>query len=304
MIISLLSANPIQEEVLKQLLSKKLEAVNNLQMAVARNKSDIIVYPVDYPSSISAFLRAISVSDYAVYVLGDSVSAIDAEIAVAIENSSLAGGKVLTLPGADVASFDGFFSKYRVSSFDRINPGDAAVFEEVKPVHHDVYVSIDKHFIVKGIGNVILGFVLSGAVNKGDRMFLLPSLKEVAVKSIQVMDEDVASAGRGSHVGLALNNVSETDMANNYAISSSKETADKFPCVFSKSEFYKADPYSSNILSSTIRGKSFNVKLTQAAGSHEITLSKPVIKPDGRQIIADSSLSVGKNRIVGNFEIN
>ena len=47
MIIGLFSAKEIGEKKLEQIISKKLDSVNNMQIALARS-GDIIVYPLDY----------------------------------------------------------------------------------------------------------------------------------------------------------------------------------------------------------------------------------------------------------------
>ena len=66
---------------------------------------------------------------------------------------------------------------------------------------------VDHSFSVKGVGEVILGFVKKGVVRKYDKLTLLPANKEVIVRSIQMQDEDYDEAEAGSRVGLAIKGV-------------------------------------------------------------------------------------------------
>ena len=62
---------------------------------------------------------------------------------------------------------------------------------------------------MKGVGLVVLGFVLTGTVSVHDKLRLIPSesVKMAEVKGIQVSDEDQESSGSGIRVGLSLKNV-------------------------------------------------------------------------------------------------
>ena len=68
---------------------------------------------------------------------------------------------------------------------------------------------VDQHFNVKGIGLVAIGYVQAGSVNVHDELMLLPANGGGTAKSLQVMDDDVATASAGDRVGLALRNAKE-----------------------------------------------------------------------------------------------
>ena len=70
-------------------------------------------------------------------------------------------------------------------------------------------VPIDQHFNVKGIGLVAIGYVQSGSVKVHDELHLLPAAGPGAVKSLQVMDDDVNEAVAGDRVGIALRNTKD-----------------------------------------------------------------------------------------------
>lgn len=296
MIIAMFSSKELSEEKLRHIISKKLDSVNNMQIALAKT-GDIIVYPLDYPGSISTFLRVLSISDAAVFVLNQEVSALDAEIALALEYSHITAGFVFADDYSDVQSFDTLFSKYKIGKFSKIGEMDKITL--VPSNITESKVSIDKHFIVKGIGQVVLGFVLGGKIKKSDKMYLVPSGKQVTVKSIQVMDQDRESCETGEHVGLALNNVDEKDFDLNYEISSSNAVKSEFDCAFTKTDFYKLDPFGSSVMTCAVDGRNFGLSLKKDGESVKVSFSKPILPKQESIVVADTSLAVGKNRIVG-----
>jgi selenocysteine-specific translation elongation factor len=75
-----------------------------------------------------------------------------------------------------------------------------------------VMVSVDHSFSVKGVGEVILGFVRQGVVRRHDTLRLLPADKDVLVRSIQMQDQDFAEAAAGSRVGLLIKDATVEDM--------------------------------------------------------------------------------------------
>jgi len=63
---------------------------------------------------------------------------------------------------------------------------------------------IDRVFTLKGIGTVIAGTVLSGAVKPGDKLTLLPQDRGVRVRKLQVHNEDVQQSATGERVAINL----------------------------------------------------------------------------------------------------
>ena len=303
MLISLLSAKPITDETLRILLSKKLDLINGMQMAAGKSQQDIITFPIDYPMSVMSLSRSISISDAVLFIVNDEISSLDAELALAVEHSRISIGKIIFTEASDMGSFQKFFGMHKLGGFEVVKLGDSLTFNNKEPATLFSYVSIDKHFIVKGIGNVIIGFNLGVPIKKGDKLFLLPSSKEITVKSIQIMDVDSTTAGYGTHVGLALNNTDETDLENNYALSSVKELSDSFDCEISVSSFYKSDPFASKGLSAAVLGKNFLVALSNSGNKARVKFNKPTIKFAEKHVLFDSSLPAGKNRVVGSMQL-
>jgi selenocysteine-specific translation elongation factor len=73
-------------------------------------------------------------------------------------------------------------------------------------------VTVDHSFSVKGVGEVVLGFVKKGILRKHDSLLLLPANKEIVVRSIQIQDKEVEAAEAGSRVGLAIKGATAEEM--------------------------------------------------------------------------------------------
>lgn len=104
-------------------------------------------------------------------------------------------------------------------------------------------VVVDHSFSVKGVGEVILGFVRKGIVRKYDKLTLMPAGKEVIVRSIQMQDEDYEEAPAGSRVGLAMKGATVEEMKRGSTLSASDtiKTATSLNLSFKKSPFYSGE---------------------------------------------------------------
>jgi selenocysteine-specific translation elongation factor len=300
MITALLSSEKISEEKLRKIVSKKLDLINNVQI-YADKKGNIILYPIDFPNSVISLLNALSVSDNFMLLVNSQITALDAELVIAIENSNLKG-VIIKDEYSDITSFDRFFKGYKVTGFNKTDITEEHTFESSNQTMNFKYISIDKHFIVKGIGSVIIGFVLGDGITKGEKLLLLPSLKACTIKNIQIMDVDSLKAEKGAHVGLALNNVSEADLSSNYALSSFQEVDQIYPVGLKLSPFYKEDIFSKS-LSLSFFGENMQLSLIKDNGIVKAKFNKKIPLIKGRYVIADASLSIGRNRIAGSIEL-
>ncbi len=73
-------------------------------------------------------------------------------------------------------------------------------------------IPVDHFFPVKGVGTVILGTVMRGSVEVHQELQIYPHNRKVQVKSIQIHDRDVNTAGTGSRVGLALKGIKPEEL--------------------------------------------------------------------------------------------
>lgn len=71
---------------------------------------------------------------------------------------------------------------------------------------------IDRVFSLKGIGNVVTGTVLEGAVTKNEKLYNYDAGKEVQVRSVQSHDKFVDRAGISSRVALNLTGIDLSEL--------------------------------------------------------------------------------------------
>jgi selenocysteine-specific translation elongation factor len=79
------------------------------------------------------------------------------------------------------------------------------------------YVYVDRAFNVKGVGPVVLGYTKT-RVYVHDRLYALPSMRQVEVRSIEVLDEEQDSVGPGVRVGFAVKGAEVEELKESYAL--------------------------------------------------------------------------------------
>lgn len=84
---------------------------------------------------------------------------------------------------------------------------------EKKETSHFFRLPIDQVFTVKGQGVVVRGTVYNGKVSQGDRLKLLPSNKEVRVRTIQRHHEEKTDAKRGQRTAINIGGISHEEIA-------------------------------------------------------------------------------------------
>ncbi|MDA4123747.1 MAG: hypothetical protein OK456_11260, partial [Thaumarchaeota archaeon] len=215
-----------------------------------------------YPDAIQGYSRIASIADHAYYLLPPSgkLTAPDGELAVLLNSFNLQGTieEFAGGPSADAtkAAFKGLtLANYPVDKRTR----DSSVLDlssvgTPPGTPEGALVFVDRAFSVKGVGTVVLGFILSGKVSVHDKLRAIPSSPEklVEVKGIQVNDEDHESAGRGVRVGLSLKGVDAKELDKvSWLDDGSFKLTDKVAFDFHQSSYYKQP----------IDGKSLHVQM-------------------------------------------
>ncbi len=206
-----------------------------------------------FPDKIQGYARISSISDYALYMYPQEakLAPSDGELAVLLDSFGLEGrvelmdSSIPDLASSLKTSFKGLkLSSYEVEQRD----SKSSVIDLSHVIARSNYradsplIYIDRAFNVKGVGLVVLGFVLSGTVSIHDKLRLLPSEtgKFAEVKGIQVSDEDQEAAGRGIRVGLSLKNVELKDFSKvSWMDNGSIKTSTEVEFEFSQSKYYK-----------------------------------------------------------------
>ncbi len=173
-------------------------------------------------------------------------------------------------------------------------------FEPERDTSSSTVVVVDHSFSVKGVGEVILGFVRKGIVRKYDKLTLLPWDKEVIVRSIQLQDEDYEEAETGSRVGLAIKGATVEEMKRGSILctSGSAKSGTTLNLSFKKSPFYsdelKEGPYHATV---SMQTNPINIK---EIGTTSIVIEseKPIAYlPEDTFVLLD--LNAKKIRIMG-----
>ncbi len=203
-----------------------------------------------FPDKVQGYSRIASISDRAFYVLPKfgKISPPDGELAVIIDSLGLEGEifAVDEEPPTGIGSYfkgtrlEGFKASARSSQSSVIDLSLIKTGPNVPPTGTLIY--IDRAFSVKGVGVVVLGFVLGGNVSVHDQLRLVPSAdgKRAEVRGIQVSDEDQDTVGRGLRVGLSLKGVELKDLDKvSWMDDGSFQVRDKVTFELQQSRFYK-----------------------------------------------------------------
>jgi selenocysteine-specific translation elongation factor len=161
-------------------------------------------------------------------------------------------------------------------------------------------IVVDHSFSVKGVGEVMLGFVKQGVVRKYDKLNLLPANKEVIVRSIQIQDEDWETADAGTRVGLAIKGANIDELGRGSVLTTSPDiTVDsKLKVNFEKSTFY-AEEVRQGSFHATIGMQTIPITISEVGGnSIVIDSAKPIVHAT-RDMLLLLDLNAKRTRIIG-----
>lgn len=205
----------------------------------------------DFPERIQGYARIASIVDHAMffYPSGQSTSG-DGELAVLLDSMALAGTTVVCAdqgPQSFTSAFNGtVIAGYPAES--RLVGSSAVDFSRVRRrdglPDSGALVYVDRAFTVKGVGTVVLGFVLSGSIAVHDKLRPIPGPEGLRpeVKGIQVNDQDFDSVGVGVRVGISLRGAeADTLTKSHWLDDGSLVTSRSVPLDFRKSPFYKLE---------------------------------------------------------------
>ncbi len=225
-IIGVFGSNVTQKTSFLSSIGKKSEAEGIIvyQRSEGAKKFSLLDDTL-FPERIQGYARLAAISDSAYYIFpaDGKLTAPDGEIAILLDSLGLKGviqiidGKKELISGVAQSSFKGLsLASYPIE--ERSSKSSMIDFSTVQskeyPKDHTL-IYIDRAFNVKGVGVVVLGFVLCGTVSVHDKLRILPpeSNKFAEVKGIQISDDDYDSTERGIRVGLSLKGVELKDLA-------------------------------------------------------------------------------------------
>ena len=202
-----------------------------------------------FPDKVQGYARIASISDHALYVLPKfgRIAAPDGELAVVVDSFGL-DGSIFSIDEEPPAGLSTLFKGTRLEGFSASSHSSQSSMLDLSNVRtgpnappRGTLVYVDRAFSVKGVGVVVLGFVLGGKISVHDELRLVPGEGKAAeVRGIQVSDEDQDSVGRGIRVGLSLKGVDLKDLDKvSWLDDGTFSTSDKLSFDLTKSRFYK-----------------------------------------------------------------
>jgi selenocysteine-specific translation elongation factor len=206
--------------------------------------------PITFPDKIQSLMQAVNIAEYAIL----NVTKIDkylGEQVLALDAINMSEGFILHSYGVDESELKKLIKKTAISNYRFLDNIDKLKQEitslQPKSVEReDCIIQIDHSFNVKGVGTVALGVIKQGAVKPFDRLKIVPSEKDVLVKSIQMHDDPVSESKSPARVGLAVKGVDADDISRGDVLCSLDSTTIKLatsavPAGFMKSPYYKGN---------------------------------------------------------------
>lgn len=269
-----------------------------------------IISPLSFPDKIQTLPQVLNMSDVVVLY----VSALDkylAEQIIAIDSLNINNGFLLHSYDIDDERLDKMIKGTLVEKFNKIEN-----LEKLKNVINnlesqskegDLILPIDHSFDVKGVGTVILGGIKQGSVKVYDKLKMMPSNKEILIKSIQMHDDPVDESFSPARVGLAIKGITPNEIERGDVICSGDtiKTASTEIIVedFSKNKYFNSDITESQTYLLSVGIQIKPVKIFNRDSKTIFNLEKPIayyqqqkfliLKPDSKttRIIANGSFS-------------
>lgn len=178
------------------------------------------IEPSRYPERLAPLFYACALAKKAIVVV-DELNATLGEQLVMLQCSEIQSGYFILRNYIPKEKIEPLIKGTSIEKFEFINDDPNTIREkllaeasQLKRSEEDPIgtVPVDHAFNVKGVGVVVLGIVVNGAVQKHAMLKALPGAKTAQVRSIQKHDDEFESAGEGDRVGFALKNVEVEDL--------------------------------------------------------------------------------------------
>ena len=277
---------------------------SDIVMFTRKVDDHIFSFMAPVEDKLSAKSQIISSIDAAVVVFSAMTRELG-ETVVMLNSLGISKGISVTSPYAMPDQIASITKGTSIESFTVEQRDSAMILEALKGIspQRDTasppLVVVDHSFNVRGVGEVILGFVRKGIIRKYDKLKLLPADKEVMVRSIQIQDEDYNEAEAGSRVGLAMKGATVEEMRRGSVLcAGSPKTGTTLKLSFTKSPFY-SDGVREGAFHATIGMQTVPVTIAEkTATSVVIKSDKPIVyATEDTFLLLD--LNAKKMRIMG-----
>ncbi|HSD57543.1 MAG TPA: EF-Tu/IF-2/RF-3 family GTPase [Methanotrichaceae archaeon] len=179
-----------------------------------------IIEPTRYPERLAPLFYAVSMAKKAILIV-DQITPTFGECVIMLDCAGLKEGLVILRNYLSRDQIAPLIKGTVIEGYEFVEDDKNAIRERlleeaakmVVPCDSETgTMPVDHFFNVKGIGTVVLGSVVEGAIRKHAELMVLPGNKTAQVRSIQKHDEDFDCAGVGDRTGIALKGVEIDDL--------------------------------------------------------------------------------------------
>jgi selenocysteine-specific translation elongation factor len=246
--------------------------------------------PITFPDKIQSLMQAVNIAEYAIL----NVTKIDkylGEQILALDATNMTEGFILHSYGVDEMELKKLITSTAASNYKFLGNVDQLKQEigKLEPKAADetreCVIQIDHAFNVKGVGTVVLGIIKQGAVKTYDQLKILPSGKDVLIKSIQMHDDPVNESKSPARVGLAVKGVDAADISRGDMLcspdsSSIKMATNAIVAGFIKNPYYKGNLTQNQTYIVSLGAQIKPVKIKNSDTTNNINNNKIEIVPE------------------------
>jgi selenocysteine-specific translation elongation factor len=263
-----------------------------------------------YPDKIQSLINVLMLTESTIIVI-KQLDKYLGEMVVALDLMGKEKGLIIFDEYVEKDKFVSLVAGNSIEKFVIVNKNPHEVYEKLqkyfttsKGEGEDFKLNVDAFFDVKSVGTVVLGVVKQGQVNVHDELQLYPTDKKVTVRSLQVHDEDVKTADKGSRVGLAIKGAGVEDLDRGMILAKpgSLQVASEITLGAKFSKYYTEKPEAGKGYLIAIGMQYNQAKLLEIKDDEEgkilkFQLQSPVVFSKGEQVLI---VDIGaKTRICG-----
>jgi selenocysteine-specific translation elongation factor len=298
-----LTVGVFHDETISRELGKK-GTESDIVMFNRKMDDCIFTFMSPVADKLSAKSQIISTIDAAVVAFSQMTRELG-ETILMLDLMGVRDGIAITTPYATPDQIAAITRTTAINSYkvEPNNPGRLLeLLKTINPKRDNVsppVIVVDHSFSVKGVGEVVLGFVKQGTVRKYDELNLLPANKEVIVRSIQIQDEDWETADAGTRVGLAIKGATVDELGRGSVLTTSPDiTADsRLKVNFQKSTFYAEVRQGS--FHATIGMQTIPITISEIGGDSLVIDSANPIVHATQDTLLLLDLNAKRTRIIG-----
>ncbi len=202
------------------------------------------IEPEKYPEKIQTLFQSMNMSQVVIlYIKNDLPKNILGECIIAVDMLGMKG--IIVLDGVDENEVS-FIKETSLKGFPMMQVDAGKIMEYLSSVRIEKKVGrkkvvVDHAFMVKSVGTVVLGTVVSGEIKKHDDLIIYPVKKSVLIKSIQMHDKDFDKAECYDRVGLSMKGVEVEEIERGSVVSDSMQCIKELKASINKNKFFREE---------------------------------------------------------------